>query len=153
MNKRQPSYRAKLRLIGLTGFHSTHYKNYQSKLVVFHSKSVRSNFQGLLHCDDRKSPWWASCNGPQRDHSRSYTLICELFNSYASFVAFFVIHEIINTIRVLGVLKFYYLSLRQIEYENLQNSNNHFVFFLFILVGLCSRYNFVSFGAWYVYKP
>ena len=41
-------------------FHSTYRKGYQSKLLFFHSKGGRCSFWGLLYCDDRRSPWWAS---------------------------------------------------------------------------------------------
>ena len=71
-------------------FHSTHRKGYQSKLLFFHSKGGRCSSWGLLHCDDRRSPWWASRDGPQRDRSRSDTgMISMNFNSYASLVIFF----------------------------------------------------------------
>ena len=47
---------------------------------------------GLLHCDDRRSPWWANRDGPQHDRSRSDTgMISMNFNSYASLVIFFII--------------------------------------------------------------
>ena len=69
-------------------FHSTRRKGYQSKLLFFHSKGGR----GLLHCDDRRWPWWASRDGPQRDRSRSDSGIISMdFNSYSSLVIFFII--------------------------------------------------------------
>ena len=52
----------------------------------------RCNIWGLLHCDDRGSPWWSSRDGPQQDRSRSDTVIISRnFNSYASFAIFFII--------------------------------------------------------------
>ena len=73
-------------------FHSTHRKGYQSKLLFFHSKGSRCSSWGLLHFDDRRSPWWASRYGPQRDRSRSDTgMISMTFNSYASLVIFFIL--------------------------------------------------------------
>ena len=101
-------------------FHSTHRKGYPSKLLFFHSKGGRFSSWGLPHCDDRRSPWWASRDGPQRDRSRSDTgMISMNFNSYASLVIFFIIpvlfcfvfdHETLLTIRVLAVFDFYYLT-------------------------------------------
>ena len=69
--------------------HSMHRKGYQSKLLVVHSKRGWCNFWGLLYCDDRRSPWWASCDGPQHDRNRSETvMICMNCNSYADLVNF-----------------------------------------------------------------
>ena len=66
-------------------FHSTHRRWYQRKLLVVHSKGGRCNFWDLLLCDDRRSPWWASRDGPPYDCSRIDTvIICMNFNSYAS---------------------------------------------------------------------
>ena len=43
-----------------TWLHSIYQKGYQSKLLFFHSKGGQCSFWGLLYCDDRRSPWWAS---------------------------------------------------------------------------------------------
>ena len=97
-------------------FHSTHRKGYQCKLFV-DSKSGRCNFWDFLLCDDRRSRWWASRDGPQHDRSRSDTVMISMhFNSYASlaiffisflfFSAFFFEHEPIYAIRVLTELIF-----------------------------------------------
>ena len=56
-------------------FHSTHRKGNQGKLLFFHSKGSRFSSWGLLHCDDRRSPWWASRDRPQHDRSRSDTVM------------------------------------------------------------------------------
>ena len=73
-------------------FHSTHRKGYQSKLLFFHSKGGRCSVWRLLHCDDRRSPWWASRDGPQHDHIRSDTVMISMnFNRYASLVIFVII--------------------------------------------------------------
>ena len=110
----------KTRLQWLTdvAFHSTHQKGYQSKLLFFHLKGSRFSSWGLLHCDDRRSPWWASRDRPQHDRSRSDTVMISMnFNSYASLVIFFIIsvlfcfvfeHWTLYTIRVLAVFDFYY---------------------------------------------
>ena len=66
-------------------FHSTHRKGYQSKLLVVLSKGGRCNFWGLLDCDDRRSPWWASRVWPQLDT----VMISMDFNGYASLAIFF----------------------------------------------------------------
>ena len=97
-------------------FHSTHRKGYQSKLLFFHSKGGRCSFWGLLYCDDRRSPWWASRDGLQHDHIRSDTVMIRMnFNSYASLVIFFIIsvffcfvfeHWTLYNIRVLAVFDF-----------------------------------------------
>ena len=99
-------------------FHSTYRKGYQSKLLFFHSKGGRCSFWGLLYCDDRRSPWWASRNGLQHDHIRSDTVMISMnFNSYASLVIFFIIYVLfsfvferwtLHTIRVLAVFDFYF---------------------------------------------
>ena len=101
-------------------FHSTHRKGYQSKLLFFHSKGGWCSFWGLLYCDDRRSPWWASRDGLQHDHIRSDTVMIRMnFNSYASLVIFFIIsvlfsfvfeHWTLYTIRVLAVFDFYYCT-------------------------------------------
>lgn len=69
-------------------FHSTHRKGYQNKLLVQFTlswKGGQCNFWGLLHCDYRRLPRWATCDGPQHDRGRSdIVMICMNFNSYAS---------------------------------------------------------------------
>ena len=97
-------------------FHSTHLKGYQSKLLFF--LCGLCSFWGLLHCDDRRSPWWASRDGPHHDHIRSDTVMISMnFNSYASLVIFFIIsvffcfvfeHKTLYTTRVLAVFDIYY---------------------------------------------
>ena len=55
-----------------------------SELLFFHSKGSRFSSWGLFHCDDRRSPWWASRDRPQHDRSRSDTVMISMnFNSYA----------------------------------------------------------------------
>ena len=129
-------------------FRSTYWKGYQSKLLFFHSKGGRCSSWGLLHCDDQRSSWWASRDGPQRDRSRSDSGIISMnVNSYASLVIFFVIpvfflfcfafdHETLHTIRVLAVFDFHYRT--------------SICLFRFLLEDfrLCSRYNNVNYGAW-----
>ena len=76
------------------------------------------SFWGLLHCDDRRSPWWASRDGPHHDHIRSETVMISMnFNSYALLVIFFIIsvlfrfvfeHKTLYTTRVLAVFDIYY---------------------------------------------
>ena len=63
---------------------------YQSTFLVFHLKRGRFNFWDLLHCDNQKSPWWASRDGPLHDCSRSDAIvICINFKNNASLVMFF----------------------------------------------------------------
>ena len=59
-------------------FHLTHRKEYQSKLLVFYSKGGRCSFWGLLHCDDRRSPWWGNRDGLQHDSSCSNTVMIRI---------------------------------------------------------------------------
>ena len=105
------------------------------------SKSGRCNFWDFLLCDDRRSRWWASRDGPQHDRSRSDTVMISMpFNSYASlaiffisfllFSAFFFEHEPIYAIRVLTEFDFYYRTsaCNLIERENLQYSDRPFRF-------------------------
>ena len=127
-------------------FHSTHRKEYQSELLFFHSKGGRCSSWGLLHCDDRRSPWWASRDGPQRDRSRSDTgMISMNFNSYASLVIFFIIpvlfcfvldHETLLTIRVLAVSGFITVHKLAIalSVKTSKTWTVHFVFSLRIFV-------------------
>ena len=76
-------------------FHLTYRKGYQSKLLFVHSRGCRCNFRGLLHSDDRKSPWWASRVGTQHDRSRFDTVIISMnLNSYASLAIFFIIPDL-----------------------------------------------------------
>ena len=93
-------------------------KGHQSKLLFLHSKGGRCSFWGLLYCDNRRSPWWASRDGLRHDHIRSDTVMISMnFNNYASLVIFFIIsvlfcfvfeHWTLYTIRVLAVFDFYY---------------------------------------------
>ena len=82
MNQRQPKFTGTWRLLGMTkplnsaavtdvAFQSTHRKGCQSELLVVHSKGGRCNFWGVLYCDDWRSPWWVSRDGPQHDRGRS----------------------------------------------------------------------------------
>ena len=72
--------------------HSTHQKGYQSRLLIIHSKGGWCNFWGLLHCDDRRSPWWATRDEPQRGRSRFDTVMFSMnFNCYAGLAIFFII--------------------------------------------------------------
>ena len=90
-------------------FHSTYRKGYQSKLLFFHSKGGRCSSWGLLHCDDQRSSWWASRDGPQRDRSRSDSGIISMnVNSYASLVIFFVIPVLFCSVLLL-ITKLYTL--------------------------------------------
>ena len=131
-------------------FHSTHRKGYQNKLLFFHSKGGRCSFWSLLHCDDRRSLWWASRDGPQHDHIRSATvMICMNFNSYTSLVIFFAIpvlfcfvfqHKTLYTIRVLANFAWKPLKLA--------------LSILLSIWGFSSLLTFynVNYSAWYVYK-
>ena len=118
-------------------FHTTHRKGHESKLLVVHSKSGRCNFWGLLHYDDRRSPWWASRVGPQHDHGRSDTVMIGMnLNSYATLAIFFhhfcfaFEHETTWTTRVLAVFDFYYRTqaCNLSECENHENLNCPFRF-------------------------
>ena len=60
-----------------------------NNMVAIHSKSGRCNLWGLLHYNDRRSPWWASRDGPLHDRSHSDTVI--FFIAYASLVIYFII--------------------------------------------------------------
>ena len=127
-------------------FHSTHRKGYQSKLLFFHLKGGRSSSCGLIHCDDRRSPWWANRDGPQRDRSRSdIGMISMNFNSYASLLIFFTIpvlfcfvfdHETLLTIRVLPLFDFYHCTYARhlTKRETSKTRTVHFVFSLRIFV-------------------
>ena len=131
-------------------FHSTHRKGYQS--CVF--EGGQCNFWVLLHCDDRRSPWWASRDGPQHDRSRSDTVIVGMdFKSYAGFAMFSIIpffmfcfeHE-------------HYMSVGCVWFLSPNVSLQTFkltlsISFLFEDFRLCPRYNNVNYGAWHVYKP
>ena len=66
-------------------FHSTPRKGYQSKFLVVLSKSDRSNFWGLLDCDDWRSRWWASSVRPRHET----VMIRMSFNSCDSLAMFF----------------------------------------------------------------
>ena len=58
--------------------------------LIFSLEGGRCSSWGLLHCDDRRSPQWASRDGSQHDRSRSDTVMISMnFNSYASLVIFF----------------------------------------------------------------
>ena len=92
--------------------------------LIFSLEGGRCSSWGLLHCDDRRSPQWASRDGSQHDRSRSYIVMISMnFNSYASLVIFFIIpvllcfvfeHENLYTIRVLAMFEFLlpYVSLQ-----------------------------------------
>ena len=102
LNERQPNspehedrsgwQRCKTRLQWLVWLSTQHIRKDISKLFFFHSKGGRCSFCGLLHCDDRRSPWWASRDGPQHDHIRSDTVMISMnFNRYASLVILVII--------------------------------------------------------------
>ena len=138
-------------------FQSMHRKGYQSKLLFFHSKGGRCSFWGLLYCDDRRSPWWASRDGLQHDHIRSDTVVISMnVNSCASLVIFFIISdEKLNFIYYTSANCIWFL----LPYVSLQSNwawkslkleiSN---FFSFEDFRICSRFNNVHYGAWYVYK-
>ena len=73
-------------------FHSMNQKGYQSKLLFFYSKGGRYSFWGLLYCDNRRSPWWASRDGLRHGHIHLDTVMISMnFNSYANLAIFFII--------------------------------------------------------------
>ena len=60
--------------------------------LIFSLEGGRCSSWGLLHCDDRRSPQWASRDGSQHDRSRSDTVMISMnFNSYATLAIFFII--------------------------------------------------------------
>ena len=132
-----------------------------SELLGVHSKVRRCNFWGLLHCDDRRSPWRASRDVPQHDRGRSDTIMISMnFNSCASLVTFFIIrvlfcsfffdHETFYTRVTCVWFLLAYVSLHNLtEHENLQNSDCPFRS-LFEDFRPCSRYNSVDYGTWHV---
>ena len=68
-----------------TGYHS-------KLLLIIHSKGGWRNFWGLLHCDDRRSPLWATRDRPQHGRSHSDTVMLSMtFNRYDSKAIFFII--------------------------------------------------------------
>ena len=96
MNERQPNSprhedrlewqhrKTRLQWLMWPGFRLTLRKGYQSTLLFFHSKGSLFSSWGLLHYDGQRSPWWAGCDRPQHDRSRSDTfMIIMNFNSYA----------------------------------------------------------------------
>ena len=113
MNEQQPN-----------SIHWTHRKGNQSQLFLFHSKGSRFSSWGLLHCDDRRSPWWASRDRPQHDRSRSDTVMISMnFNSYArlyfsSFLFFLVCFWNRNFIYYTSVSCVWFL----LPYVNLQSN-------------------------------
>ena len=136
-------------------FHSTHRKGYQSKLLFFHSKGGRSSSCGLLHCDDRRSPWWANRDGSQCDRSRSdIGMISMNFNSYASLLIFFTIlalfcfvfdHETLLGIRIFRALQTFrglHISMNA-RWRMNQLLNNNWANFLSLLNS--------QRGEWWVY--
>ena len=57
--------------------------------LIFSLEGCRSSSWGLLHCDDRRSPWWANLDGTQRDRSRSDNgMISMNFNGYTNLAIF-----------------------------------------------------------------
>ena len=141
----------------------THWKGYQGKLLIVHSKGGWCNIWGLLYCDDRKSPLWASRDGPWHDRSRSDIVIISMnFNSYASSALFFIIpvlfcfvfeHGILYTIRMIAMYFFLpYLSL-QSYWAWKPSKPGLSISFLFEDFRLCLRYSNLNYGAWHIHKP
>ena len=98
-------------------FHSRYRKGYQSKLLFFHSKGGRCNFWGLLYCDDRRSPWWASCDELSMIIFAQTPSWLVWILTIASLVIFVIIsvlfcfvfeHWTLYTFRMLAVFDFYY---------------------------------------------
>ena len=144
-------------------FDSAHRKGYQKKLSVVHSKGGRCNFWGLLHCDDRRSPWWASRDGSQHDRSCSDTfMICMNFNNYASFVTFFIIPVLFCSVLYLNTkLYMLYECLLCLMFITVSLQSKRVwkplklglsISFSLAPFCLCSRYNNVNYGAWHVCK-
>ena len=130
-------------------FRSTHLKGNQSKLLFFHSKGSRFSSWGLLHCDDRRSAWWAR---PQHDRSRSDTVMISInFNSYARLYFFLLCFWKRNFIHYRSVSCLWFL----LPYLNLQSN---WAWKPLKLGGfedfcLCSRYSNVNYRAWHFCKP
>ena len=89
-------------------FHSTYRKGYQSKLLFFHSKGGRVIFWGLLYCDDRRSPWWASRDELQHDHIRSDTVMISMNLTFTPVWLFF--HHFCFVLFCFWTLNFIYFS-------------------------------------------
>ena len=121
------------------------------------NSSRQCNFWGLLHCDDRRSPWWARIAVVLTPWFvkilKSYVYKSFVYNFHRSC---FVLLRFWtrNYIRVFAVCELDncpHLIDKLTERENLQNSDSPFCF-VFGDFGLCSCYNFVKYGAWHVYK-
>ena len=131
-------------------FHSTHRKGNQSKLLFFHLKGSRFSSWGLLHCDDRRSPWWASRDRPQHYCSCSDTVLISMnFNSYARlyFSSFLFFSVFVFFIHYTSVSCVWFL----LPYVNLQSNWawKPLKLGLSILFRLCSRHSNVNYCAWH----
>ena len=135
--------------------HSTHQKGYQSKLLFFHSKGGRCSFWGLLHCDDRRSPWWSQSLW-HRHESYEFKQLGQFGHIFTIPVLLCFVFEdkTFCTIRVWAVFVFCYRiwACNLTERETLSNSVCPFCF-LFEDFRLCSSFSKVNHGAWHVYKP
>ena len=118
-------------------FHSTHWKGFPTKLLVVHLKGSWCNFWGLLHCDDRRSSWLASGNGPQCDDIGSDAWIVTvmpvwLYFSLSCFVLF--CFSIMQELAVLFLYHRYTLYYRYAynltEHDNIENLDCPFCFLL-----------------------
>ena len=123
------------------GIHSTYQKGYQSNLLVVHSKGARCNIWGLFHCDDLKSPWWASSlylNIIAVALTPSWLVwiltVMPVWLYFSSFLLCFVL------------FCFVYWAWKH-------SKLGLFISFPFEEFRLCSRYRNVNYGAWHVYKP
>ena len=122
-------------------FHSTHWKGFPTKLLVVHLKGGWCNFWGLLHCDDRRSSWLASGNGPQCDDiGPDAFMVCLNCNSYASLTMFFIVmfYSLLffYSARIGCVLflyhryTLYYRYYNLTEHDNIENLDCPFCFLL-----------------------
>ena len=91
--------------------------------LIFHTKGSRFSSLGYLHCDDRRSPWWASRDRLQHDCSRSDTVMFSMnFNSYARlYFSSFLFFSVLFLNTKLYILYKYWLCLI-FTYVNLQSN-------------------------------
>ena len=79
----------------------------QSNFLVVLSKGSRCNYWGFLDCDDRRSPRWVSCVGPQH-HT---VMISMSFTNYASLA-------IISSFLFCSVFCFFFWTRNFIHYTS-----------------------------------
>ena len=126
--------------------------------------SLRCNFWDLLHCDDRRAPWWASRDGLKHDCSRSDTVMISMKLTvmlvWLHFSLYVFCSVLLLNTKICVLYDCWLCSIFTTEHKltiklRVKTFLESDCPFRFLLEDfrLCSRYNNFNYGAWHVFKP